>query len=173
MNTRRLTLLAMLIAIYSVLSILTPVKLGNFKFTFEAYPILVASLLLGPKEGLIVGGVGSFIYQLLFSGYGITATTVLWILPHAISGLIVGLYAKANSFELNIKKTILICSISAIVVTTFNVLALYVDSKLYGYYSKALVFANIPTKIIIGIILAIIYSITMPKIMKLFKDKSI
>ena len=173
MNTKRLTLLAMLIAIYSVLSILTPVKLGNFKFTFEAYPILVASLLLGPKEGLIVGGVGSFIYQLLFSGYGITATTVLWILPHAISGLLVGLYAKANSFNLNVKKIIFICSLSAIVVTILNTFALYVDSKLYGYYSKTLVFANIPYKFIIGIILAIIYSLTMPKINELFKNKSI
>ena len=61
MNTRRLTTLAMLIAIYSVLSILTPIKIVNFKFTFEAFPILVASLLLGPVDGLIVGGVGSFI----------------------------------------------------------------------------------------------------------------
>lgn len=173
MNTKRLTLLAMLIAIYSVLSYLTPVKLGNFKFTFEAYPILVASLLLGPKEGLIVGGVGSFIYQLLFSGYGITATTVLWILPHAISGLVVGLYAKANSFNLSFNKIVFISILSAIIVTTLNVFALFVDSKIYGYYSKTLVFANIPAKILIGIILAIIYSGTMPKIIKLFKDKSI
>ena len=93
MNTKRLTGSAMLIAVYCVLSILTPVKVANFKFTFEAFPILVAGLLSGPIDGLIVGGVGSFLYQLLFSGYGITATTGLWILPHALSGLIVGLYA--------------------------------------------------------------------------------
>lgn len=161
--------MAMLIAIYSVLSILTPVKLGNFKFTFEAFPILVASLLLGPGSGLIVGGVGSFIYQLLFSGYGITATTVLWIIPHAISGLIVGLYAKKKSFNLSFIQTVFITSISAVCVTSLNVVALYIDSKVYGYYSYAMVFGNILFKIIVGIILAIIYSLTVPKLIKLLK----
>ena len=56
----------MLIAIYTVLSILTPIKLSNFKFTFEAFPILVAGRLFGPLDGFIVGGLGSLIYQLFF-----------------------------------------------------------------------------------------------------------
>ena len=123
----------MLIAVYVVLSILTPVKIVNFKFTFEAFPILVASLLSGPIDGLIVGGVGSFIYQLLFSGYGITATTPLWILPHAISGLLVGFYAKSKNFDLSLKQISLICIASALCVTALNTLALYVDAKLFGY----------------------------------------
>ena len=79
MNTKRLTTLAMMIAIYIVLSILTPIRIINFKFTFEAFPILVAGLLMGPIDGMITGAVGSFIYQLFFSGYGITPTTILWI----------------------------------------------------------------------------------------------
>ncbi|MBQ6126711.1 MAG: ECF transporter S component [Erysipelotrichaceae bacterium] len=91
MNTRRLNTISMLMELYVVLSIMTPVKVANFKFTFEDFPILVAGLLFGPLDGLYVGGIGSFIYQLLFSGYGITATTPLWILQHALSGRIVGL----------------------------------------------------------------------------------
>ena len=165
MNTRRLTSLAMLIALYCVLSIMTPVKIANFKFTFEAFPILIAGLLSGPADGLIVGGVGAFLYQLLFSGYGITATTPLWILPHAVSGLIVGCYAKAHDYKLNLYQTILIASISAITVTSLNLLALYVDSKLYGYYSYALVFGNVLIKIVIGLILAVLYSCILPKLL--------
>lgn len=171
MNTKRLTSDAMLIAIYSVLSILTPIKIENFKFTLEAFPILVASLLLGPIDGLIVGGVGSLVYQLLFSGYGITATTLLWVLPHAISGLVVGLYALHKKYELNFKNISFISSVSAIIVTALNTLALYVDSKLYGYYSTVLVFSNIAIKILTGIILAIIYSSVLPKLLIFLKKR--
>lgn len=171
MNTKRLTTLAMLIAVYCVLSILAPVRIVNFKFTFEAFPILVASLLLGPVDGLIVGGVGSFIYQLLFSGYGITATTVLWVIPHAMSGLIVGLYARSKNFSLSFKQTSFIAIISALIVTALNLVALYIDSKLYGYYSKTLVFGNLIIKIITGVTLAIIYSSILPKLIAFLKKQ--
>ena len=173
MNTRRLTSSAMLIAVYCVLSILTPIKVANFKFTFEAFPILVAGLLSGPIDGLIVGGAGSFIYQLFFSGYGITATTLLWILPHAASGLIVGRYAEKRNFDLKRKEIIFICVVSALLVTSLNLLALYADSKLYGYYSFALVFGNLIIKVIAGIILAVIYASIMPQLLNFLKKKQV
>lgn len=169
MNTRKLTTLAMLIAINVVLSMLTPIKLSNFKFTFEAFPILLAGLLFGPIDGLIVGGVGSAIYQILFSGYGLMITTPFWILPHALSGLVVGIYAKSNTYNLSIKQTIFISIISALLVTTFNTLAIYIDAKIFGYYTFAYVFGSIFIKIITGIILAIMYSLVLPKIIKSVK----
>ncbi len=159
----------MLIAVYCVLSILTPVKIANFKFTFEAFPILVAALFSGPIDGLIVGGIGSFIYQLFFSGYGITATTPLWILPHALSGLFVGFYARSKNYKLERKQIIMISIASALLVTALNLLALYVDSKLYSYYSFALVFGNLLLKIAAGIILAVIYSSILPKLLAYLK----
>lgn len=171
MNTKRLTSLSMLIAIYVVLSIITPVKIANFKFTFEAFPILIAGLLFGPIDGLMVGGIGSFIYQLLFSGYGITATTILWVLPHALSGLIVGAYAKFKKFKLSVIDIGLISIISALLVTALNVLALYVDSKLYGYYSYVLVFGNVLVKVLIGIILAIVYTSILPKLIDFLRKQ--
>lgn len=161
----------MLIAIYVVLSIITPVKIANFKFTFEAFPILIAGLLFGPIDGLMVGGIGSFIYQLLFSGYGITATTILWVSPHALSGLIVGAYAKFKKFELSVIDIGLISIISALLVTALNVLALYVDSKLYGYYSYVLVFGNVLVKVLIGIILAIVYTSILPKLIDFLRKQ--
>ena len=169
MSTKRLTTLSMMIAINVVLCILSPIRIANFKFTFEAFPILLTALTFGPIDGLIVGALGSFIYQLFFSGYGITVTTPLWILPHAMSGLIVGLYAKYHNYELSRNQTIFICIVSALLVTSLNILALYVDSKVFGYYSYALVFSNIFVKIIVGVILAIIYSLLIPRIVIYFK----
>ena len=170
MQTRRLTTCAMLIAVNVVLSILTPIKLGNFKFTFEAFPILLAGILFGPIDGLIVGTVGSTIYQILFSGYGLMITTPLWVLPHAISGLIVGLYAKKNNFDLSNKKTTFITILSSLLVTVLNTLVIYIDSKLYGYYSFAYVFGSIFIKIICGVILAVIYTFIINRIVSQFKS---
>lgn len=171
MNTRRLTTVSMLTAIYVVLSILTPVKIQNFKFTFEAFPVLIAGILLGPVDGLLVGLLGSSIYQIFFSGYGITPTTLLWILPHAFSGLIVGLFARYFRFDLSRLQIIIISIISALSVTALNTLAIYVDSKMYGYYSYSLVFGSIIVKIIIGIILSVLYSAIMPQLVGYLKKK--
>ncbi len=168
-KTKRLTTLAMLIALYVVLSILTPVKLQNFKFTFEALPVLIGALLGGPLDGLAVGGIGSFIYQLLFSGYGLTVTTPLWILPHALSGLIVGLYARARRYDYSFVAVVIIAAISALLVTALNTLALYIDAKVFGYYSDALVFGSLPLKILTGIILAVLFSLILPQLLRTLK----
>ncbi|MBQ6654411.1 MAG: folate family ECF transporter S component [Erysipelotrichaceae bacterium] len=165
-KTKRLTTTAMLIALYVVLSILTPIKLQNFKFTFEALPILIGALLGGPVDGLLVGGVGSFLYQLLFSGYGLTVTTPLWILPHAASGLLVGLYAKKTRYNYSMTSVVIIAILSALLVTALNTLALYVDSKVFGYYTRQLVFAAIPLKILTGVILAGLFSLILPQLLR-------
>jgi ECF transporter S component (folate family) len=159
----------MLIALYVVLSVLTPIKLQNFKFTFEALPVLIGALLGGPLDGLAVGGIGSFIYQLLFSGYGLTVTTPLWVLPHALSGLIVGLYAKARRYDYSFVSVVIIAALSALLVTALNTLALYIDAKVFGYYSNALVFGSLPLKILTGIILAVLFSLILPQLLKTLK----
>ncbi|NLZ75628.1 MAG: folate family ECF transporter S component [Erysipelotrichia bacterium] len=169
MTTKQLTTLSMLIAMKVILSILTPIKLLNFKFTFEAFPVLVAGLLFGKLEGFMVGFIGSFLYQILFSGYGFTATTLLWVLPHAISGLVVGFIAEKRKEQLDFKTISMIAIFSALLVTTLNTLALFIDAKIYGYYSKVLVFGSIPLKIAAGILLAIIYALALPKTIVLIK----
>ncbi len=169
MKTKQLTTNSLMIALNVMLCIVTPIRLANFKFTFEAFPILVSAILYGPASGATVGFFGSFLYQLLFSGYGITATTLLWVLPHAASGLLVGYYSKKHDLKLTSAQTVFICIISALTVTALNTLALYVDSKVYGYYSKALVFASIPVKIAAGAMLAVIYSLVIPKLTSILK----
>ncbi len=169
MTNKRISRDALLIAIYCVLSILTPIKISNFKLTFEAFPILVAAIMFGPKDGLIVGTIGSFIYQLFLSGYGISITTILWILPHSISGLIVGLYTKKNNYKLTFKQICFITIISSLLVTTLNSIALYIDSLIYGYYVKGLIMGSIIIKVLVGIISSIIYSLIMPRLINFIK----
>ena len=172
MNTKKQVLLSMLIALNVVLCILAPVKLANMKFTFEAFPILIAAISGGPIDGLIVGTIGSSIYQILFSGYGLMITTPIWVLPHAISGLVVGLYAKKHNFSLSNKQTIFICILSSLIVTTLNTFAIYLDAKIFGYYTFAYVFGSILFKIIAGITLAILYALAIPKLInRLSKTK--
>lgn len=168
MNTKRLTTLALLIAINVVLCIVAPIKLSNIKITLEAFPILIAGIFAGPIDGMIVGTLGSAIYQILFSGYGLMITTPLWILPHAMSGLIVGLYSKKHNYTLSQKQTIFICCASSLLVTLLNTICIYIDARLYGYYTFAYVFGSILIKIFISIFLAIIYSFIIPRILKSF-----
>lgn len=170
MKTKRLTICAMLVAINVVLSIITPIKLSNFKFTFEAFPILVSAILFGPIDGTIVGTLGSAIYQILFSGYGLMITTPLWILPHTISGLIVGLYSKKYNYNLNNKQLLFITISSSLLVTILNTIAIYLDSIIFGYYSFAYVFGSILIKVIAGIILAIIYTFTISKLINTVRN---
>lgn len=169
MKTRRLTTDAMFIAINVVLCLIAPIKLANFKFTFEAFPILIAGIMLGPIDGLLVGTLGSTIYQIFFSGYGLMITTPLWILPHAISGLVVGLYSKKHNYNLDQKQTIFVCIFSSLLVTILNTLAIYVDAKINGYYTFAYVFGSILIKILTGIMLSILYSLVIPKLIKVIK----
>ena len=69
MNTKRLALNAMLAAMCAVLGYVS-LDLGNLKFTFESFPIILASLFFGPVDGMIVAGLGTGqgtagIYELL------------------------------------------------------------------------------------------------------------
>ena len=165
MKIRDITITSMLIAINVVLSYAAPIKLGNFKFTFEAFPILVGAILYGPICGLTVGTIGPFIYQ-AFSEYGLMLTTPLWILPHTLSGLIVGLYSKYHNYKMNNIQLIFITLLSSLIVTALNTLAIYCDAKINGYYTFAYVFSNIYIKIITGIILSIINAFIINKLMK-------
>ena len=86
MNTKRLVTVAVLIALYTVLSLFSA-NLGLIKLTFESFPVLVASLMFGWVDGLLVGAVGGLLNQMLT--YGFTVTTLMWILPNAMRGLLV------------------------------------------------------------------------------------
>lgn len=164
MKPKRLVTIAMLTAMYVVLSLVATINLGNMKFTLDSLPIIVGAALFGPVDGMLIGLLGSFTNQMLT--YGFSATTLLWIIPAGVRGLLIGLYAKHHNFDMSFKQTQFITISSALIVTALNTASMYIDSKIYGYYSFAYVFGGIVPRIIAGIIIAFIFAAILPNILK-------
>ena len=160
-KTKRLALDAMLAAMFVVLSLFS-INLPGMKITLESLPILVGAALLGPLDGLAIGLVGSFLNQMIT--YGFTATTLLWIIPAGLRGLLVGLYAKRHDYSMTLRQTVFITIAAALLVTALNTLFLYIDSWVYSYsYTAAL--ATLALRILAGIITAVVFSLILPAIL--------
>ncbi len=126
---------AVLIALFYALGFLS-VKAWVIEISFKFLPVLLAALLFGPADGLLVGLLGAFAEQML--SYGFTPTTLLWILPAGVCGLLTGLLRKTlmrSGWPLRIA---LLAAIG-VVCSLVNTLAFYVDSKMLGYYTFELI----------------------------------
>lgn len=163
MKTRQLSINAMLAAMCAVLGYLA-IDVGNLKLTFESLPILIAALLFGPIDGMAVGGIGTLVYQLL--RYGVSATTLLWMLPYVVCGFIVGAYAKKKGFMLTTRQTIVLVVLNELLITALNTGLLYVDSLIYGYYSAVFVFGTLIPRLVICVAKATVFALVLPALVK-------
>lgn len=160
---RQLALNAVLAAVCTVLAGLSLKIGGNLKISFESLPVHIGALLFGPVDGMLIGGIGTFIYQVLLSGYGISATTVLWILPYVSCGLMDGLcVARMGRGRGGVFFTLLL---SELCITLLNTFALYVDSKIYAYYSPAFVFGTLALRLFLCLVRALVYTALMPPLL--------
>lgn len=160
---KRLTVNSLLAAMCAVLGQFS-LDFGNLKFTFESLPVLLGAMLFGPVDGLAVGGIGTLLYQL--ARYGVTVTTPLWILPYALCGLLTGLYAKKRGFALNGKQTAFIVFAMGIMIFLLNTGALYIDSKVYGYYSFVYVFGSFVPRVLIALAKAAAFTALLPSLLR-------
>ena len=167
-NVKQLSTNAMLAAMCAVLGAVS-LDLGNIKITLESIPVILGALLFGPAEGAIIGFVGTFVYQVL--RYGFSATTLLWMLPHVVCGFIVGLYAKKKGFNLSVVQTIVITVIAGLVLTTLNTGVMYIDSKIYGYYSAVYIFGSMLIRYISGIAKFVAIGVLMPPLVNLLRSR--
>ena len=161
-KTRRLAVDAMLAAMCAVLGALS-IDLGNLKITFEGFPVLLGALLFGPLDGLAIGGIGTLVYQLL--RYGVSVTTPLWILPYMLAGLLVGLIANGEK-ELSLKRLALAVFSSSLLIFLLNTLVLYLDSKIYGYYSPVYIFGSFLPRLVICLGKAAAYTAVLPELLR-------
>lgn len=161
-KTRRLAFDAMLAAMCAVLGALS-IDLGNLKITFEGFPVLLGALLFGPLDGLAIGGIGTLVYQLL--RYGVSVTTPLWILPYMLAGLLVGLIAKGEK-ELSLKRLALAVFSSSLLIFLLNTLVLYLDSRIYGYYSPVYIFGSFLPRLVICLGKAAAYTALLPELLR-------
>ena len=163
LKTLQMTVDAMLAALCAVLGYIA-LDLGNIKITFEGIPVLIAAFFFGPVDGVIVGGLGTFVYQIL--RYGITATSFLWILPYVLYGLLMGLYAKKVKFKFNYLLTAIVVIAGELMITALNTGSLFIDSKIYGYYSPVFIFGSLGIRLVICVGKAIVISVVLPALMK-------
>lgn len=178
---KRLVLDAVLIALYIVLGFWR-IPIGNmFRISVAPFVVILSALLFGPVDGLIVGFLGEFLTQIL-GPYGLTQTTLLWCLGETARGLTLGLFAWLMRKKLHIsydspaiKHLIMLltaCVVTGILASFGNTLALYVDSKLFGYYSYYMVFGVLIMRIAIhSVVSALLGYICLPIIKALRKAK--
>lgn len=166
LTVRQIAFDAVLAALYFALSFAS-VKLGNMKLTLDGLPILVGAVLFGPVDGLLVAAVGGFLDQLV--SYGLTATTFLWLVPGMARGLLVGWYSKKHGFAPGRGQLMFITIVSALLVTALTTGVMYVDSRLYGYYSRAFVFGMLLPRIAAGVLTSVFFALILPPLLALIK----
>lgn len=160
---RRLVLNAVLIALYYALG-LWRIPIGNmWRVSVAPFAVILGALAFGPVDGLIVGLMGEFVTQIL-GPYGLTPTTLLWCLGEAVRGLTLGLFAwlvlkkwLVSEKKLSAAQMAMVlcaCIFTAILSSLCNTLALYVDSKMFGYYSYAMVFGALIVRLVLSVVIS-------------------
>lgn len=165
-QTKKMATNAMLAALCAVLGFVS-IDMGNLKITLESFPVNLGALLFGPVDGMVIAFLGSFIYQIL--KYGFSVTTLLWILPGVVSAALLGGYAKKKEFGLTRKQVIIAVLIAELVVTILNTDVMYIDSKIYGYYSFVYIFGTIVPRFAICIGKGVVYGAVLHPLMETVK----
>ena len=113
-----------------------------------------------------------------------TPTTVLWALPEAVRGLLLGLamllLAKKGFTPGNMAKSksfiwyLVACVIAGLAASSLNTLALYVDSKMFGYYNYYMVFGVLLVRLSIAAVMSVAFgTVTLPVASALRRNKII
>jgi ECF transporter S component (folate family) len=111
---RRLTSMAILIALQIILARFVGIQVNEgLRISFEAIPIIIAGIWLGPVEGLVVGLLSDFIGTVL-SGYGVyfPPLAITPILNGVLPGLCYRYLFKSN---LNLIKCIAMIVVTEII----------------------------------------------------------
>ena len=162
-TVQRLVTNALLIALYIILGFFK-IPIGNLlRFNLASFAVVVCAVAFSPIDGLIVGFLGEFLSQIL-GPYGLTPTTVLWALPEAVRGLLLGIimliFAKKQLTPSNPFKSksmiwyMIACVITGIIASLLNTFALYVDSKMFGYYNHYMVFGILFVRLCIAVVMS-------------------
>jgi len=159
LKVRQLTIDAMLAAMCAVLGMVS-IDLYSIKLTFEGFPVIVGALLFGPLDGALIGGVGTFVYQIL--KYGWDATTLMWVAPYVVSGLFVGLVAKHYKFNMTRKQLIPWVLANELLVCVLNTVGIYFGSKIQGWYHPGVVTGMLLTRIVVAVAKGVAYGAILP-----------
>lgn len=146
--TLRLTTDAMMVAIYVLLAVYLCVNGKLLQVSLSSLPILLTAFLFGTPDALIVALCGSFLEQVL-SPYGLSATTILWMLPVLLLALVAGLLFRLlrrvmDTWQVAMALVVLTAELAF---TAANTAALYLDGYIMQYSVTALT-VLLPTRIL-------------------------
>lgn len=164
----RLAYDAVLAAMCAVLGSIASLDLGTWKFTFENFPVLVGALLFGPIDGMLVGGIGIFLSQMI--RYGVELSTPLWVFPYILSGLFTGLCAKKLKYNISQVQMIVIIVLNGIIVTAANTLGLFIYNKYILGVPLAATIAAIPKRVAISIVKSVAFAFILPPVLKALRQ---
>ena len=176
-KTRRMCYAALLAAMYVPLSLYVAVQVGNVRISFGSLPVVVAALLFGPVDAVAAAMVGEFFKQLLT--YGVTYTTVLYLIPPALRGLVVGLGAlgllslRGQRLEERRMLCYAVCIAAAVCTTVGNTLVNWLDSVLMGYYFPGLILGDFAWRLIVGMINAVVMSSLAIPLVKALRQRNV
>lgn len=165
-----MAVISIMAAMYFLLSLFS-IKTGNIRITLTSIVTVTMAYLCGPVMAAISVFIGEFLSQLL--NYGIGITTILWLIPPVIRAILVGnlywLFRKVSESgvqELNFSRFLVINSLSSIIVTLANTGVMALDAVIFGYYTKAYVFAAFFVRLGLGVLTSVIVSfVAYPLIM--------
>ncbi|WP_325200896.1 folate family ECF transporter S component [Oscillibacter sp.] len=177
MNVKRMCYAALLAAMYLPLSLYAAVQMGNVRISFGSLPVVAAALLFGPVDAVVVAMVGEFFKQILT--YGVTYTTVLYLIPPALRGLVVGVGAalalrRGRHLEDRRALCYAVCVAAALCTTVGNTLVNWLDSVLMGYYFPGLILGDLAWRLIVGMINAVVMaSLAIPLVKALRRRNAV
>ncbi len=170
---KRIALDGMLAALYFALSFLTVPIGGNLQVRFTSLVLIVAALLFGTLDACAVALIGEGLYQVIL--FGVTATTPVWLLPpilHALAlGLLAGIGRRRSPLEQRPVACYAVCLGCGLFNSVLNTLALYVDSRVFGYYSFELVFGVALLRFAIGLVTAGLVTTAAIPLVRILKKK--
>ena len=157
-NIYKLCTLALLTAMMTLLALTLAIQTPFFKFSFKSLPIVLASMMFGPLEGMIVAVLGEFMAQVV-GPYGLSPTTFIWIFPPASHAVVVGLtsmYMQRNGARLENRPIVCyaVCVLGGMLTTTSNTFGMWLDSLFY-HTSFAPVLFITPARYVSGVATAI------------------
>ena len=155
----RLCRVGIMAALYLPLALFVAIRIGTWQVSFGSLPVVVTALLFGPVDAFLVAAIGEFFKQLLT--YGFTATTVLYLIPPALRGFVIGLAAvglwkSGRRLEERRWLCYLVCICAAMITTLGNTMVNWADSLIYGYYTFAYVFGNAVVRFITGMVNSVV-----------------
>jgi ECF transporter S component (folate family) len=165
-NLYRMTLDALFVALYVVLSTFASFKIpGAIQISFSTLPILLAAFLFRPVDAVGIALLGTFVEQVIDpSPYGFV-TLPMWLIPGTVMALLASLGAwkirSCASAKLGVVLTCVTIVCAELLLTTLNTVALYIDGAILGYAVKAL-HLLMPMRIINGLVRAAISCVLIP-----------